>query len=94
MTKFNKQYVYYIKNEEDKIKIRKWVGSHNGMSISMSDWVYVPSGISMDMCEVYILNIKNKKTELLFKLTFPNIIEVDKFDDRQEKLFWDWNVIR
>lgn len=94
MTKFSKQYIYFIKNKEDKRRIRRWIGSHNGMSILYSDWLYRINGISIDSDEAYILEIKNKKTELLFKLTFSNVIEKDKFFDKQDKMFEGTNIIR
>ncbi len=94
MTKFSKQYVYFIRNKEDKRRIRKWVGSHNGMSILYSDWLYRINGISIGEDEAYILEIKNKKTELLFKLTFSNAIEKNEFFDKVENLFEETNIIR
>jgi len=77
--KHKKQYIVPIKTDEAKQKIRDWVGTHNGMSILRSDWVYDLGGVSVEYCDTYILGITNSKTEMLFLLSFPEAVEKEQF---------------
>ena len=86
MSKAKKTYVFPILNEDARTKIRNWIGTHNGMSIAKSDiyWGHEDSIVTID---VYVLNISNPKTEMLFVLSFPEAIEeknvtIDGYGDR------------
>lgn len=94
MSKFKKEYVIPIKTDEAKQKIRDWVGTHNGMSILRSDWVYDLEGISVESHDTYVLSITNPKTEMLFILSFPEAIEKEQFL-RESAQDWDdnWTTI-
>lgn len=91
MSKFKKEYVFPIRSEEDRQKIRDWVGTHNGMSILKSDWCYTPAGISVECIDTYILGITNPKTEMLFLLKFPEVVDKDELD-HNANMEWGWTV--
>ena len=87
LAKFNKQYVYPFLNDDEKDKIRKWIGKHNGVSIARTDWMYLPQENSMSWTDCYILNIKNEKTELLYVLSFPDSPTLEARGDLHR---WEW----
>lgn len=90
MSKPKKQYVVPFHTPEDRQRIRDWVGTHNGMSILKTDEVFDSEGISVIFYDAYVLGITNRKTEMLFVLSFPEAIEKDKFDVERKK-FWEDN---
>ncbi len=94
MSKFKKQYVFPIKSDECKQKIRDWVGTHNGMSILRTEEVFGLEGISTIFYDIYVLGITNPKTEMLFLLSFPEAIEKEQFEaDRQKDWEDNWTTI-
>jgi len=94
MSKFKKQYVFPLKTTEDKQKIRDWVGTHNGMSILKTEWVFDQEGISITSYDIYVLGITNPKTEMLFLLSFPEAMEKKQFEaERHEAWEGNWSTV-
>lgn len=72
------KYRIEFRNEDDRNRIRKWAGMTPGASIIKrdDDWTIETSTISgFSVIEAYIVEVKNKKAEMLLKLQFADAKE-------------------
>jgi len=70
---------YFLKYEgsQGKEEMRKWIGKTSGVSIAKSDevWVRDHERNSVIWYDGYVVDVKNKKTEMLLLLQYPEIID-------------------
>ena len=86
--------VPYSDDDEKKL-IRKWAGRTSGASIlrRSDDWVMETSNGNLVWCYSYIIEVKNKKAEMLLKLQFPRAKEYkDQYGIVGTENWWTYNV--
>lgn len=86
--------VPYI-NDDERSRIRRWAGKTSGASIlrRSDDWTMEDVNGNLVWTHSYIVEVKNKKAEMLLKLQFPRAQEYKgQYGIVGTENWWTYNV--